>query len=244
MIRVLIVEDDKNSQEYLQMLLKEYRQLEVIGSASDAEEATEMMVRHNPDLVFLDVELPGKTGFDVLREIKDRNVSSSVIFVTAYDKYAIEAIRCAAFDYLLKPLDPAEFRVAIDRFLSYSGNDFRKKMELLIESLGHQKKLQFNVRSGVIFLAPEEIMYCEADGNYVTIYLDDRKKEYVSCQLGHLLERVNGNDFIRIGRSLAINRQYITRLDRSKKTLMLEKGSITIQLSLSSRQMRELNTLL
>ena len=244
MIRVLIVEDDKNSQEYLQMLLKDYWQLEVIGTASDAEAAREMMIRFNPDLVFLDVELPEKSGFDVLKEIKDRNVSSSVIFVTAYDKYAIEAIRYAAFDYLLKPLDPAEFRTAIDRFLTYSGNDFRKKMELMIESLSRQKKLQFNVRSGVIFLSPEEIMYCKADGNYVTIYMDDRRKEYVSCQLGHLLERVDGNQFIRIGRSLAINRQYITRMDRSKKLLMLGKGNIEVQLSLSARQLHELNNLL
>lgn len=244
MITVLIIEDDKPSLEYLVSLLRDFPTFNIVGTADNPMDAKELMISLNPELVFLDVELPGKSGFDILREMKEYPISPAVIFVTAFEKYAIEAIRNAAFDYLLKPLDPEELRKALERYVAFNNSEFRKGIERLVENLDRKKKMQFNIRSGIVFIDPNDIMYCEADGNYTSVHLDDKRMEYLTCQLGNLLERISTEDFIRLGRSLAINRRFITRLDRIRKQLVLEKGEASLQINLSAKQVRELNTIL
>jgi two-component system, LytTR family, response regulator len=244
MIKAVIVEDNPVAQEYLRNLLSSYPGILIAGTASGIDEAIEIIARTDPDLLFLDVELKGETGFDLIHQLLGLDVHPAVIFVTGHEKYAIEAIRHAAFDFLLKPIDPFELKQSLERYYANSSEDWRKKVERLIQGLDSQKKIALNVRSGVLYLDPSEILYCEADGNYTVVVTGEKRKEYITLQLGQIEKRLDMNVFVRISRSLLVNRNYISLIDRTKKQVIFSKGENTVSLSLTLRQIRELSSFL
>ncbi|MFN8207395.1 MAG: LytTR family DNA-binding domain-containing protein [Bacteroidales bacterium] len=244
MYTAIIIEDESTAREYLRTLLAPYSDIVVLGEASTTGEAVKLIVKQKPGLLFLDVELGSSTGFDVLHEIFQLHLHPAVIFTTGYDKYAMEAIRHSAFDYLLKPIDPAELEKVILRLRGKMIDSGKERLESLLEQLDNQKKLPFNIRSGTIFIDPEEIFYCEADGNYTYMYLTGHRKEYITCQIGHVMDLLPADRFIRLGRSLVISRHRLARIDRLKKQALLEKNGENCILELGQRQLRELSDLL
>jgi two-component system LytT family response regulator len=244
MFTALIIEDESTAREYLKTLLASYSDIIILGEASSCGEAVKLIVKHKPDLLFLDVELGSRTGFDVLHEIFLIHLHPAVIFTTGFDKYAIEAIRHSAFDYLLKPIDPSELEKVVLRLKGSGIEGGKERLESLLEHLENQKKLLFNIRSGTIFIDPEEIFYCEADGNYTYMYLTGHRKEYITCQIGHVMDLLPPDGFIRLGRSLIISRHRLARIDRLKKQALFEKNGENCCLELGQRQLRELSDLL
>jgi two-component system LytT family response regulator len=244
MFTALIIEDETAAREYLKTLLAAYRDIVILGEASSLEEGVKLIVKHKPGLLFLDVELGSRTGFELLHEIFLLHLHPAVIFTTGFDKYAIEAIRHSAFDYLLKPIDPAELEKVVLRLRGSGIDSGKERLESLLEHLDNQKKLLFNVRSGTIFIDSEEIFYCEADGNYTYMYLAGHRKEYITCQIGHVIDLLPQDGFIRLGRSLVISRHRLARIDRLKKQAFFEKNGEICTLELGQRQLRELSDLL
>ena len=223
MIKLIIIDDEPEVRDLLNIFLRGYPGVQVAGLASNVDEAIQLTADINPDLVLLDIQMPGKDGFQYLEEINRMNFTPGIIFVTAYENYAIRAIRSAAFDYLLKPVKKRELYDALDRFSERNRNrhyDFTELMNVLNNS--RPDKLKINSRTGYIFINPEEIVLVEAEGNYSNIKLISGKTEISTLNLGVLEKELDGGTFLRISRSFLINMKYVSRVDRRKNLCELE----------------------
>lgn len=212
----LIIDDEKLARDLLREYLEPMQEVEILDECAKGSEAVEKINKLRPDLIFLDVQMPGMTGFDVLDEIDHEPY---VIFTTAYDQYAIKAFEKNAVDYLLKPLDQERFRQAIDRALK------RKKMdegdiENLLGSLrqvnhkGSYDSHIFVQKSEKLYNLPvEEIVYLEASGDYTII--STKNDQFVSSSgIGKLEEMMNPDTFIRVHRSTIVNVNYLKEIER------------------------------
>lgn len=213
MINALIIDDEKNNRDSLRRLLTEYcPTVHVIGEAGNIEDSINLLKKLKPELVFLDVEMPNGSGFDLLRRLE--KIDFKVIFVTAHSNYAIKAIRFSALDYLLKPVDTDELITAVN---NAQGNKIihRNQYSALLDNLNKEnsKKLAIPVKDGFIFLEPENIIRLQADGTYTHIYTLGEKytgtKNIKEYEL--LLADLN---FFRSHNSHLINLKHVKRFSR------------------------------
>ncbi|MCD4682184.1 MAG: LytTR family DNA-binding domain-containing protein, partial [Bacteroidales bacterium] len=195
-----------------------------------------------PDIVFLDIQMPEKNGFEFLHEIQNFDVQPTIIFVTAYDEYAIEAIRHSAFDYLTKPVDSRLLKKAIKRYqCEKSKLNGKENIKLVLNKLT-PNKIKFNSRIGSVFLSPEDILYIQAEGNYSEIFLINDKSHMVSMYLATVLEKLPGDLFFRISRSVAINLSYLKQLNRKKRICELEVDGILHSFKMPVKYIRLLDS--
>src|ERR1700712_563730 len=211
----LIIDDEKLARDLLREYLESFPEIDIVGECSKGTEAVEQIDKLKPDLIFLDVQMPGMTGFDVLDVIDHEPY---VIFTTAYDQYAIKAFEKNAIDYVSKPLDEERFKIAVDRALK------RKKAEhgsledildsLRTEHRGTYDSHIFVQKSEKLFnLAVEEIIFLEASGDYTII--TTKTDQFVSSSgIGKLEEILNPTTFIRVHRSTIINLNYLKEIER------------------------------
>lgn len=211
----IIVDDEKLARDLLREYLEPFGDIELVGECSQGMEAVEMIDKVKPDLVFLDVQMPGMNGFEVLDEIHH---DPYIIFTTAYDQYAIKAFEKNAVDYLLKPLDQERFKVAVERALK------RKKMEesRIDDLLGSMHQVHrgpyeshiFVQKSEKLFNLPvDEIVFLEASGDYTVI--STKTDQFVSSSgIGKLEEIMNPEMFIRVHRSTIININFLKEIER------------------------------
>lgn len=211
----LIVDDEKLARDLLREYLENFPDIELLGECDQGSDAVEKIDKLKPDIVFLDVQMPGMTGFDVLEDIEHEPY---VIFVTAYDQYAIKAFEKNAVDYLLKPLDEERFRTSVNRALK------RKKLEEgsledLLHSLRGERKGSYDThifvqKSEKLFNLPvEEIVYLEASGDYTII--TTKADQFVSSSgIGKLEEILNPEVFIRVHRSTIVNVNFLKEIER------------------------------
>ncbi|MEI9918899.1 MAG: response regulator [Bacteroidota bacterium] len=211
----IIVDDEKLARDLLREYLENYPDIEIVGEADQGTEAVEKIDKLKPDLVFLDVQMPGMTGFDVLEDIEHEPY---VIFVTAYDQYAIKAFEKNAVDYLLKPLDEERFRNAVNRALKRKTLE-HSSLEDLLSSMRSERKGTYDThifvqKSEKLFNLPvEEIVYLEASGDYTII--TTKADQFVSSSgIGKLEEILNPEVFIRVHRSTIVNVNYLKEIER------------------------------
>jgi len=170
-IRVVIIDDEAEGRDVMQHLLTSFREIDIAAIAESADSGLEAILRTKPDMVFLDIQMPKKSGFDLVQQLVQMHLSPVIVFVTAFDQFAIKAIRFAAFDFLTKPVDPDELQQTILRFKAKKESfDFNSRVKTLLEQLNPGRKIRFNTRSGFIAVNPEEILYIHADGNYSELY--------------------------------------------------------------------------
>lgn len=218
-IKCLLVDDEIEGLDMLEGLLVETEDVEVVGKIDDANQVVREVIDKKPNIVFLDINMPNKSGIEVLKEINALNLNVRVIFVTAFDHFVFEALKNFAFDYLVKPIDRIELQETLirykhDRKKNVSYNDF-------INSLDTLNKIKIPVNFGSLFFDPDDIVYFEADGSYTSIFLTNDKVETTSLNIGKLEDRLKQNGFFRISRSLLVNLKFISRLDRKSKTCTL-----------------------
>lgn len=236
-ITAIIVDDEKSAQEVLVELLSTIPGVEVLDRLTNVDDALVSVLKHVPDLIFLDIELPGKNGFELIHELINYKIRPQIIFVTAFNEYAISAIHHSAFDYLLKPINPDDLQASIDRFRRYrADSDVLERLENLLRQLKHEK-IRFNNRTGFIYIDPDEIIYCEADGNYTNIYLDRDQKENITQNLGSV-EGMMNDQFIKISRSTIINLKYLSRVCRKSRICFLEKNKIKYKVEVSKSYLK------
>ncbi len=211
----IIVDDEKLARDLLKEYLENYPDIELLGEAEQGTEAVEKIDKLKPDIVFLDVQMPGMTGFDVLEDIEHEPY---VIFVTAYDQYAIKAFEKNAVDYLLKPLDEERFRNAVNRALKRKTLE-HSSIEDLLSSMKTERKGSYDThifvqKSEKLFNLPvEEIVYLEASGDYTII--TTKADQFVSSSgIGKLEEILNPEVFIRVHRSTIVNVNYLKEIER------------------------------
>lgn len=239
-IKVLIIDDEEEVRELLAILLQSHPDITVLGAAPDVDKAVRMTHSLNPDLVLLDIQMPGRDGFDYIDAIRSDASIPGIIFVTAFENYAIRAIRNAAFDYLLKPVNKAELFHAIDRYREMIARNRKADIARLIELYSRSKpgRLRLNTRTGYFFVDPEEIVYCEADGNYSHIWLATGRKETSTLNLGSIMKSLEGDSFLRISRSYIINMQYISRVDRKVNSCELEVDGTSYTLKIPAQNIK------
>lgn len=215
MISALIIDDEKPARDKLLMLVQQYfaDRIEVLAQCEDGEQAVAAIAQHRPDLLFLDVEMPKLTGFDVLRK-SDLN-GIEVIFTTAYDHYAIKAIKFAAVDYLLKPIDIDQLREAVDRVQTkrgLSGNV--ERMDRMLEDVKSgitPDRMSVPTLNGFQLVKVEEIVWCEAVNYYTVLHMVGNRQIAITRSLKEIEETLDGPDFIRIHRSHTINLKHLAK---------------------------------
>ncbi|MEL6864649.1 MAG: LytTR family DNA-binding domain-containing protein [Bacteroidota bacterium] len=207
MIRVAIVDDELNSRELLRNMLTEYcEEVEVVGEAEDVESGIELLKKQTVDLALLDIEMPGGDGFEILNAFPYKHFK--VIFITGYDQYAIRAIKYAALDYLLKPLDLSELKQAI-RKAQRLNNDQSERLQVL-EQQYHQEEQQLQQivlpdRGQYNLIHLKEVLYISAQGSYVLFYLEDGSSKITSNSLSYYEELLPNDRFFRIHKSHIVN---------------------------------------
>ncbi len=220
MIRAYIVEDEKRSARLLEKLLSEYcSQVEVIGTSYNVPDAFEKIKSLKPELVFLDIEMQSQTGFDLLKNFSEINFA--VIFTTAYEKYALRAIKFSAIDYLLKPIDVTDLMEAVNKVEAQrKKNLLHKNFEVLLHNFQHKnndlQKIALSTSEGLHLITVTDIKYCESDGPYTTFYLKNAKPILISKNLKEYEELLTPFNFFRIHNSYLINLREIKRYIRGE----------------------------
>lgn len=221
MIKSIIVDDEQHCINRLVDLLQTHckNTVQVVGTFNTAEDAIAGISELKPDLLFLDVQLHSSTGFDLLGQVGEINLE--VIFVTAYDNYAIKAFKFSAFDYLLKPIDSDDLLQAINKLQKVlQQHELSDKFNVLLDNLKNHKeptkKITVPTGTGLVFLSINDIIRCEADVNYTTIYLKDKQKLMVAKTLKDFDEMLSDHQFFRIHNSHLINMNYIKSYHKGK----------------------------
>ncbi|HJR62184.1 MAG TPA: LytTR family DNA-binding domain-containing protein [Gemmatimonadaceae bacterium] len=249
MIRALIVDDEPLARERIRTLLADEPEIEVVGECADGAQALTAIEETAPDLLFLDVQMPDVDGFTLLQSLRG-DEAMVVVFVTAYDEYALKAFDVHALDYLLKPFDAARFRQALARARHKLEHDraqtLDKQVRALLEDItaGKRRTDRLVVRSGgrVVFLRPEEIDWIDATGNYVRLHVG--AETYQLRETMKVLEsRLNPERFLRIHRSVIINVERIKELEpwfHGAFVVILHDGTRLISSRSSNEKLRNL----
>ncbi len=233
MLSVLIIDDEKRAINGLKLLIENHiPEIDRIYTALGSSEGFPLIQKYHPDLVFLDVEMPGMTGFEMLEALKETKVN--VIFTTAYDHYAIRAIRFSAIDYLLKPIDIQELKASIKRFVNnpVRKNQLNPLINNLVLNLRRQQRkprLAVPTLGGLIFLDIDEIVHCQADNNYTIFHLENGSKFMSSKTLKEYDDLLNEYDFLRVHQSHLINPVFIN--EYTQKGIIEMKNHVLVQVS-------------
>jgi two-component system LytT family response regulator len=240
MLRILIVDDEAAAGNILKLLIEKFITTAKEICYCDAPEKALVLIKtFKPTLLMLDIEMPNMNGFDFLNQAT--GCDFDVIFTTAFDQYAIKAIRFSALDYLLKPIDNVELQNAINRHIVRQQSAMPNQQLLVNNLLNNlqQKapenfKLALSTIEGVSFFEPACILYCEAENNYTRFIFSNHKPIIISRTLGEYEEILSDHGFIRIHKSFLVNKKYITKLDREGMLWMIDGRALAV-----SRRRRE-----
>lgn len=221
MITAVIVDDEQHCIDRLQSLLQQYftESIKVAATCKTVEEGVTTIKALRPQLVFLDVQVFDKTGFDLLLQLAP--VNFAVIFTTAYEKYAVQAFKFSAVDYLLKPVDTDDLGIAIDKAVAAINlTQTSAKLDVLFHNMRQQenqhRRICIPVSSGLIFLQVNDIIRCESNINYTTLYTADKKKIVAAKTLKEFEEMLVDSNFYRVHNSHLINLAYISSYNKTK----------------------------
>ncbi len=240
-ISILIVDDEPEARDLLAMLLERIGGLEVAGTADGVDDAFEQILSKQPDLVLLDIQMPEKNGFELVKMVHKAQLDTGFIFVTAHDEFAIEAIRASAFDFLLKPVDADELQQSVGRFRDQlKMYNINQQLGKMLQELGRKSRIKVNTRTGYILINPEEVIHCVAAGNYTELHLVNSRMETITSNLGSFMALLPRESFFRISRSGMINLNYLIRVDHKSGTCRL-KGDSDIVLKVARNRRQELD---
>jgi len=207
-MKALIVDDERLARVELKRLLQPFKEINVVGEAVNVEDALEKITQLNPDLVFLDIQMPGKSGFDLLEELDS---VPTIVFTTAYDEYALKAFEFNALDYLLKPIEPKRLEDTVKKLIE---KNKKETVQQAADSNVLSEKDQVFVKDGdrCWFVKLETVRLFESEGNYVRLYFDDNKP-LILRTLNYLDERLDAKSFFRANRKHIINLKWIDSIE-------------------------------
>jgi len=240
MINIVIIDDEWNARSFLSNLLEKElgEEYHLVGSCASVKDGVKAIKEHAVDLVFLDIQMPEEDGFELMGYFEE--IDFEIIFVTAFDQYAIRAFQCSALHYLLKPLDVIELRKAISRYKNTSENKkaILQKFDVFEEYLERKqekKRIIFETANGFDVVVLKDILYVDAQGNYCDIYLKDAIKKTVMCSMKHMEECLPDPYFCRIHHSSIVNLNEVSRFLTVDKEVKLSDGTL---LKVSERKLK------
>jgi DNA-binding LytR/AlgR family response regulator len=241
-LTAIIIDDEQEAITNLEMLVYNVAGLSIAGSTTKPEKVLSLFLKTRPDILFLDIQMPGMNGFEVLKELHDHKLNPYIIFTTAFDNHTLQAIKASAFEYLLKPIDPVELAAAVEKVHSdIELHSLEHRIKSLEKAVHNHRKLRFNTRSGYLLIHPDEIFYIQADWNYSEIYLSKEKHEVISMTLGAVEELLPKETFVRINRSIIINRNFITKIQTSKRLCHLNKDGEECSFTITESHLKQLS---
>ncbi len=230
-IKAIIIDDVSFNRVQLRIkLAKLYPDISIVAECADGKEGLKAIEQYKPDLVFLDVMMPVMDGITMLEHIPSPEFD--VIFISLSEKFAIQAIRMSALDYLVKPFKTEELVSAIKRFYEKRSPGARERLKNFLHNVhanDDEQKLALNTANGIKFIPINEIIYCKAQGSYTGIYLINGKTELASRALHEFEEILSEKQFIRIHKSHMVNKKYIDSI--SKNGFIVLKGNIMLEIS-------------
>ncbi len=235
MIKAIIVDDEKGARESLSKMVAKYcPHIEVVAKADSMKTALEAINTNNPDLVFLDIEMPNGNAFDLLEKID--SIDFDIIFTTAYDHYAIKAIKFSAIDYILKPIDPEELVQAVARIKNTPNKKegLDDKLKALLSNLKPEnkvKKVALSEGDGFMFIKVSEIIRCEARNHYTLFYLTDKREILSTRTIGDYEEMLKDEGFIRVHRAHLINYDCVKKYIRGEGGYVIMEDDSKIEVS-------------
>lgn len=235
-LNAVIIEDDESQLSELELLLEQHHpEIKLQGNAGNVADAVKLVNKVKPDLVFLDIDLPGGDGFDV---IKKTNVNHfRVIFTTAHQNYAVRAFEFSALHYLLKPIAPDKLKEAINRYPEEPDNDFDKKLQILKDSLQDRpQKIMLPTGDGIILVNIADIVRFEANRGYALVFFNDgRRNMLISRTLNEMYNLLADMDFARPHHSHLVNLKYIEKYRTRGNGSVLMKDGVEISISQTYR---------
>ncbi len=207
-MKALIIDDERLARKELTNLLQEFQEIEIVGEAVNAEDAEEKINSLKPDLLFLDIQMPGKTGFELLETLDS---VPDVVFTTAYDEYALKAFDYNAMDYLLKPIEPDRLKETVTKLINRNAKQ-EEKVEAEPEKLGPSDRVFVKDGDKCWFVKLENIRLFESDGNYIKIYFDNFKP-MIHKSLNALDEKLDDRSFFRASRKHIINLTWVESIE-------------------------------
>lgn len=246
MIKTIIVDDESRSRETILELVKLYcDDVKIVGQAEDVKSGLLAIRKYKPDLVLLDIKMPDGTGFDLVRQID--HINFKIIFITAYEEYAIKAFKFSALDYLLKPIDPEELTIAIEKVSKSLNNEsVSSKIKEFMTYMDHfrkdgeGKKIILKTSENIYVVDADEIISIESDQNYSRFHLVEGESIFVSRTMKDYVPMLEGHTFYRVHQSYIINLNHVKRYQREENICVMSDGS---KIPVSYRKKEELFTL-
>lgn len=241
MIRAIIVDDEKDARESIQLIISQFfsEDVEIVASLPSVKDAVKAINSLKPELVFLDIEMPNENGLQLFEYFGD-DIDFEVVFITAYQKYAITAFRYAALDYLLKPVDYQQLGETIQRFKRKTRNYSKVKIETFINNLSNDleinKKVMFPTKNGYQIIKINNILFCKAEINYSTIYTNENNSFTIVSTLKNLEEVLPSSIFFRSHKSYLVNLNFIKTYDKSRDKIILENDR---EIDIASRRVEQ-----
>ncbi|MEM6720302.1 MAG: LytTR family DNA-binding domain-containing protein [Bacteroidota bacterium] len=240
-MKVVIIDDEQKARRVLESIVTElFPQFTQVAQASNLMDGVKMIQTLQPQIVFLDIEMPEHSGLELFKFIDINSCTFQLIFVTAYNKYAIDAFKLSALDYLLKPVSRIELKNTVQRALK---NIEKQEQQLNLDTLKKifkkisVKKIKIDVPGGIRFVNYEDILYFEADGMYTKIHIRNHTSEIMSKPLKYFEEQFKDNlMFFRIHRSYLVNMEHIQKLIRNDGFYIVLDTNITLPVTKSRQQ--------
>ncbi len=233
MLKALLIDDEERATDSLRLMIeKMVPEIKQVRMCNDSRLAAGIIQDFQPGLVFLDIQMPHLNGFQLLEKMPNKNFK--LIFTTAYNEYAIQAIRFSAFDYLLKPIDVEELQASVQRFLE-TQQDYKQQYDLLkniihniqAPSVG-EFRLALPTREGVHYLFPVDIVRCEAIGNYTKFFMNNNTSYLISKTLGDYDTLLTPHHFIRTHKSHLVNKKFISFIDHNGFAVLKDKTKVEV----------------
>ena len=239
MKRALVIDDENRTRDLIAKMINSFElDIEAIPAGENVKSGIEAIKEHNPDLVFLDIQMPDGTGFDVLNALPKKDFE--VIFITAHEEFAIKAIKFSALDYILKPVDADELKTAVERALEAIGkgkNEIKQFEALQLNIQPNQKRrLVLKTQESVHVVELDNIIRCEADRNYTSFFLVGGKKILVSKTLKEYETLLTGHNFLRVQQSHLVNLDFVLRYDKGNGGSVVMKDESEVPLSPAKRE--------
>lgn len=239
MLKIIIIDDEPHAITVISSIVNNYTKgLKIVTTAEDVDEGVEVIQKHKPDILLLDINLPSGTGFDILKKLDNTNFK--LVFITAYDQYAIQAFKYSAFDYILKPVNPEELIEVLDKAKTeIQQTDNSAQLQVLLENMQkpqRDKKIILKTLDSIFIESPENVIYCKSDNNYTEFHITD-KKVLVSNTLKHYENTLDSSIFVRCHQSYLVNMMHVTKFDKRDGGFLVMSNNKQIPVSASKKQL-------
>lgn len=238
MIKAILIDDEPQCIETLSLMLKMHTpEINVVDTCNSGEEGIRAIQELQPDLVFLDIEMPRMNGFEMLEKLNP--LSFKVVFTTAYNQFAIKAFRYSALNYLLKPIDPDDLKSTVTRMKELRNDNVKEQLDILLQGIrdtGKPQRIALSTGDGMVFVNTPEIMYCQSESNYTNVILVTGEKYLLAKSLKEFEDTLSGNDFYRIHNSYLVNLNQVKRFVRGDGGYVIMNDGTQITIARARRE--------